>query len=141
MGFIKCPRCELNYIEESEGFCKICKREMQGENSQDDTELCTICNERPAIPGRDICMVCLKEMNADAEEEDDTINSETEPQEHVDESTIGSIDPVSSMDEIVPDIADDIPAGEYSEIENELSLEAMGDEEDEEGEDEDEESE
>ena len=26
--FILCPRCELNYIEEEEEFCKICKAEM-----------------------------------------------------------------------------------------------------------------
>ena len=139
MGFIKCPRCELNYIEESEGFCKICKREMQGENSSDDIELCTICNERPALPGRDICLVCLKEMNAANDDEDNDLDRDEESVGTVDESTIGSIDPVSSMDEIVPDISDDIPEGEYSEIENELSLDAMG--EDEEQENEDEESE
>ena len=126
MGFVKCPRCELNYIEESEGFCKICKREMQGENSVDDVELCTICNERPALPGKDICAVCLKEMNA---ANDDDVNQEDEQIEQVDESSIGAIDPVSSMDEIIPDINDDIPEGEYSEIENELSLDAMSDEE------------
>ncbi len=140
MGFIKCPRCELNYIEESEGFCKICKREMQGENSSDDVELCTICNERPAIPGRDICLVCLKEMNASNDDDTDDMERDDEPVGAVDENSIGSIDPVSSMDEIMPDISDDIPEGEYSEIENELSLDAMGDEE-EEQENEDEESE
>ena len=140
MGFVKCPRCELNYIEESEGFCKICKREMQGGNNTDDVELCTICNERPAIPGRDICLVCLKEMNAANDDDTDDLNRDDEPVGSVDESAIGSIDPVSSMDEIMPDISDDIPDGEYSEIENELSLEAIGDEEEEEA-DEKEESE
>ena len=30
MRLIKCPRCELNYIAEGEGYCKICKREMKG---------------------------------------------------------------------------------------------------------------
>ena len=132
MGFVKCPRCELNYIEESEGFCKICKREMQGENNADDVELCTICNERPAIPGRDICLVCLKEMNAANDDSSGDLDHEEEEVGAVDESAIGSIDPVSSMDEIMPDISDDIPEGEYSEIENELSLEAIGDEEEEE---------
>ena len=131
MGFVKCPRCELNYIEESEGFCKICKREMQGENSSDDVELCTICNERPAIPGRDICLVCLKEMNANQERE------EEENEARVDETSLG-IDPVSAMDEIIPEIDEDIPPREYDEIESDLSLEEMGEEE---AEDEDEEDE
>ncbi len=113
---------------------------MQGENSSDDVELCTICNERPAVPGRDICLVCLKEMNAANDDDADDLDREDEPVGAVDESSIGSIDPVSSMDEIMPDINDDIPKGEYSEIENELSLEAIGDEEEEES-DEEEESE
>ena len=136
MGFIKCPRCELNYIEESEGFCKICKREMQGENNTDDVELCTICNERPVLHGRDVCAVCLKEMNAANDEDDSELDRDDEPVETVDENTIGSIDPVSSMDEIMPDISDDIPEGEYSEIESELSLDAMSEEEDEDDEEE-----
>ena len=136
MGFIKCPRCELNYIEESEGFCKICKREMQGENNTDDVELCTICNERPVLHGRDVCAVCLKEMNAANDEDDSELDRDDEPVETVDENSIGSIDPVSSMDEIMPDISDDIPEGEYSEIESELSLDAMSEEEDEDDEEE-----
>ena len=140
MGFIKCPRCELNYIEESEGFCKICKQDMQGESSPETVELCTICNERPVMPGRDICLVCYKEMNA-ANDAADNIDERDEPAETVDENSIGSIDPVSSMDEIMPEISDDIPEGEYSEIENELSLDAMGEEEEEENDSEEEESE
>ena len=131
MSFVKCPRCELNYIEESEGFCKICKREMQGENSQDDIELCTICNERPVMPGKDICIVCYKEMNSTVDDDSDDIDRSDDTVEPVDENSIGAIGPVSSMDEIMPDISDDIPEGEYSEIENELSLEAMGEEENE----------
>ena len=131
MSFVKCPRCELNYIEESEGFCKICKREMQGENNQDDIELCTICNERPVMPGKDICIVCYKEMNSTVDDDSDDIDRSDDTVEPVDENSIGAIGPVSSMDEIMPDISDDIPEGEYSEIENELSLEAMGEEENE----------
>ena len=131
MSFVKCPRCELNYIEESEGFCKICKREMQGENNQDDIELCTICNERPVMPGKDICIVCYKEMKSTVDDDSDDIDRSDDTVEPVDENSIGAIGPVSSMDEIMPDISDDIPEGEYSEIENELSLEAMGEEENE----------
>ena len=35
MGFIKCPRCELNYIREEEQYCSVCKREMKGEVAWD----------------------------------------------------------------------------------------------------------
>ena len=132
MKFVKCPRCELNYITESERYCKVCLREMNGDSAQDEIELCSVCNEAPALPGRDVCLFCLKEMNGqnNADEQSDTEST-------VNPNTIRSMDDVSSMDEI-PEIDSDMPAGEYSEMENELSLESMQeDEADEENEDED----
>lgn len=62
MGFIKCPRCELNYIREEEQYCPVCKREMKGEVHEDPFELCSICNENPVMPGKDVCLLCYKEM-------------------------------------------------------------------------------
>ena len=132
MRLIKCPRCELNYITEGEGYCKICKREMKGEPQHEEIELCTVCNEAPALPGKDVCLFCLKEMNANSDREDD------EPEARVDEASL-SIDPVSSMDEIIPEINEDIPEREFDEIESDLSLEAMEDEENEDDDEEDEE--
>ena len=131
MKLIKCPRCELNYITPEEGYCKICKREMKGESQREEIELCTVCNEAPALPGKDVCLFCLKEMNANNERENE------QDEVHVDEASL-TIDPVSAMDEIIPEIAEDIPPLEYDEIENDLSLEEM---EEEEAEDEDEEDE
>jgi len=133
MRLIKCPRCELNYIAPEEGYCKICKREMKGEKQQDEIELCTICNEAPALPGKDVCLFCLKEMTEGADRGEN--EAEEEP---VDEASLG-IDPVSSMDEIIPEIDEDIPEREYDEIENDLSLEEMGEDEEDEDDDEDDE--
>lgn len=132
MKFVKCPRCELNYITESERFCKVCLREMNGDGEQDEVELCSVCNEAPALPGRDVCLFCLKEINGQNNNDD-----QTETESAVNPNAIRSMDDVSAMDEI-PEIDSDIPAGEYSEMENELSLESMQeDEADEEHEDED----
>ena len=131
MRLVKCPRCELNYIQEDEGYSKICKREMKGERHQDEIEMCTVCNEAPALPGKDVCLFCLKEMNANNDRHDD------ENEGRVSESSLG-IDPVSSMDEIIPEIDEDIPEREYDEIESDLSLDEMGEEEAEDDEDEDE---
>ena len=131
MALTKCPRCELNYIQEGEGYCKICKREMKGERHHDEIEMCTVCNEAPALPGKDMCLFCMKEMNANVREDD-------ENEGRVTESNL-EIDPVSAMDEIIPEIDEDIPQREYDEIENDLSLDEMGEEEaedDEEDEDE-----
>jgi len=131
MRLVKCPRCELNYIQEDEGYCKICKREMKGESHREEVEMCTVCNESPALPGKDICLFCLKEMNANNDRNDD------DGENRVTESSLG-IDPVSSMDEIIPEIDEDIPEREYDEIENDLSLDELGEEEAEDDEDEDE---
>lgn len=132
MALVKCPRCELNYIQEGEGYCKICKREMKGEGQREEIEMCTVCNEAPALPGKDVCLFCLKEMNANNSRNEDGQDV------RVDEAAL-SIDPVSSMDEIIPEIEEDIPEREYSEIESDLSLEEMSDEEAEDDDEEDEE--
>ncbi len=126
MRLKKCPRCELNYIQEDEEYCKVCRREMKGESTREELELCTVCNERPAMPGKDICYFCMKEMEQQEENRDENEEPVT--------MDIG-MDPVSSMDEIAADTeSDDIPEGEYREIENDLSLDEMGDEEERENE-------
>ena len=122
MMLVKCPRCELNYIQENEKYCKVCQRERMGEPIQDEMELCSICNAAPALPGKDICLGCHKEMLAAGSEE-----LEEEP-EVTDDSAMG-LNSVSTMDEIIPQIHEDIPEGEYGEIESELSLESVIEEE------------
>ena len=39
MKLVKCPRCDLNYIQETEKYCKVCLREMKGEPAGEDFEL------------------------------------------------------------------------------------------------------
>ena len=138
MNLVKCPRCDLNYIREDEKYCKICLREMKGESRTDDVELCSICNEAPALPGRDVCLFCLKEMNKSnsAPEEEDESAAES-----MDTSSIGDMDSVSGMDEIIPEVEDngDIPSQEFGEIENELSLEDVREDEEREADDDEEE--
>ena len=87
MGFRKCPRCELNYITDNETLCKVCKREIKGDDRLEVIDLCTVCNERPVMPGKDICLVCYKEMEENGELENE---DETEPAE--DETEIDSLD-------------------------------------------------
>ena len=129
MVLMKCPRCDLNYITEGEKYCKVCLREMKGEQTKDELELCSVCNEAPALPGKDVCLFCLKEMNG-ADRVDDE-NQETTSEAHF------GIDSVSEMDEIIPETEDDIPAREFGEIENELSLESVREEEESDDDDED----
>ncbi len=117
MNLVKCPRCDLNYIQESEKYCKVCLREMKGEPVQDEMELCSVCNAAPALPGKDVCLSCHKEMLAGGDEPADETES-------VDENAI-ALNSVSTMDEIIPQIHEEIPEGEFGEIESERSLESV----------------
>ena len=138
MNLVKCPRCDLNYIREDEKYCKVCLRELKGENSQDEVELCSICNEEPALPGRDICLFCLKEMNKSNSTPDD---EEITGRETLEPENIGDMDSVSGMDEIIPEEDENIPSQEYGEIEEELSLEDVREDEEREAEEEENEDE
>ena len=128
MQLVKCPRCDLNYIREDEKYCKVCLRELKGEKNTEEVELCSICNEEPALPGRDVCLFCLKEMNKSNSLPEEQEEENAEP---VDTSSIGDMDSVSGMDEIIPEVEDDsdIPSQEFGEIENELSLEDVREDE------------
>lgn len=130
MKLVLCPRCELNYIiNESEQYCKVCMREMHGETTNDDVELCSVCNEAPVLPGRDVCLFCLKEMNQQSDLEDEA----AEQDEGVDASSIAGMDSVATMDEIIPEMEDDIPG----DLENALSLESVREEEEKKADEED----
>ena len=133
MQLVKCPRCDLNYIREDEKYCRVCLRELKGEKNQEEVELCSICNEEPALPGRDVCLFCLKEMNKSNSVPEEQEEDSSEP---VDTSNIGDMDSVSGMDEIIPDVEEDsdIPSQEFGEIENELSLENVREDEEREAE-------
>ncbi|MBQ8312469.1 MAG: hypothetical protein IJX84_04610 [Clostridia bacterium] len=126
MKLSKCPRCDLNYITEAEKYCKVCLREMKGDAPREEIEMCSVCNEAPALPGHDVCVFCLKEMNNGGVRGDEGQDTE----EAVDTSAIGGMDSVSTMDEIIPEIDEDIPSQEFGEIESELSLESVREEED-----------
>ena len=119
MKLIKCPRCELNYILEGERYCKVCMRELKGEQALEEMELCSVCNAAPAMPGKDVCLSCLKDMHQNTSEDDNG-----DEREAVDEKTL-SMNSVSTMDEIIPQVREDIPEREYGEIESELSLESV----------------
>ena len=131
MGFIKCPRCELNYIHEEEQYCSVCKREMKGEVHEDPFEMCSICNENPVMPGKDVCLVCYKEMNQQQGLRDDSADEQETPDVSLD------MEDVTDMQEIELDtLGDDIPEeiGEQISLEEEKSREAEEDDEDEEDE-------
>ena len=126
MGLIKCPRCELNYMLDTDKMCSVCKREVRGESEQYEMiELCSECGENPVVPGQELCAYCLKELT---QREADTQNEETVV---ADASKIGDIDSVSTMDEIELDLGDDMDDEAFADEDDDF----FADDDDEDGED------
>ena len=129
MGFIKCPRCELNYIQEEEQYCSVCKREMKGESHDDPFELCSVCNENPVMPGKDGCLICYKEMTQQQGLRDETADETENPDVSLDMEDVSDMQEIE-LDEMDGDMPPDI--GEQISLEEEKSKEDMDDEENEE---------
>jgi len=125
MSLIKCPRCELNYMLDTDKMCSVCRREVRGESEQYEMiELCSECGENPVVPGQDLCAYCLKELSqrsSDAQP-DDTVVGEA--------ANIG-IDSVSNMEEIELDLGDDMDDDLAGEVFDDDDKAFFGDEDDE----------
>lgn len=101
MALVKCPRCELNYMNDTDKMCSVCRREVRGESeSFDMIEMCSECGENPVVPGQELCAYCLKEL---ARRTDESTDDTVEPT-----AANIEIDSVSSMDEIELDIPEDM---------------------------------
>ena len=101
MKLVLCPRCELNYMNDTDKMCSVCRREVRGESeSFDMIEMCSECGENPVVPGQELCAYCLKEL---ARRTDESTDDTVEPT-----AANIEIDSVSSMDEIELDIPEDM---------------------------------
>ena len=120
MALVKCPRCDLNYMNDTDEMCVVCRRELSGESERFEVlEMCSECGENPVVPGHELCASCLKELSRrSVSEDDDVIHPETSNIE---------IDSVSDMDEIELDIGDEQPFAE------DFSDDMSDDDEDEDG--------
>ena len=126
MSLIKCPRCELNYMLDTEKMCSVCRREVRGESEQYEMiELCSECGENPVVPGQELCAYCLKELaqrDADSQNDDEGVTDAT---------SIG-IDSVSTMDEIELDIGDDLDGEIPGEVFDDEDKDFFGDDDEDE---------
>ena len=122
--FIKCPRCELNYMEDTDKVCKICFREVHGNEKPEEHELCTICNEASVVQGKEFCVVCLRELIGEK------ADAAVDAGDNDDEPLLPGDGTASTMNEIAPDLqGKDIPEPELEEIDEDLSLEELEEQE------------
>ena len=119
--YIKCPRCELNYIDaEQQDYCDVCIKEMQGiktdldeigeEEADMPTELCPVCGENMMRPGDKMCEECRRK--AEMEEEEPDPEEDDEWRNYLDDDSDADLD--SEIGEI-----DESLEGEFAEEEEE----------------------
>jgi len=85
--FIRCPRCELNYINSEDKLCSVCKKEMDAAFSDEkdldldmafDLDICPICKTNYINEDEVMCEACRKEQENDkkiCEDEEDVGSS------------------------------------------------------------------
>lgn len=127
MGLVKCPRCELNYIQEGEKCCNVCRRGMKDDSDSDElNNICPECGEHTVAKGKELCSFCIREHIRRQKLENLAVAAE-------DGTPIApeDVDPLEDMEEIDVPEDSDIPESEYAEIHRELGM----DDEEEENED------
>ena len=66
--YIRCPRCELNYIQKKDKLCSVCKAELSAKDDyvdELDLELCPVCKTNYIQSDEVMCASCLKERALD----------------------------------------------------------------------------
>ena len=135
--YIRCPRCELNYIQKKDKYCSVCKSEMEAKRDYVDDldlELCPICKTNYIQSDEIMCASCLKdhqnengEINEDWEEymnrddEDDVATVEDETGEMASVSDITKSSLLDDDDDLATDLSfvDDDDELDFSEDDDE----------------------
>ena len=121
--YMKCPRCELNYIDaEKQEYCDVCLKEMKGirtdadeieeeEENEIPTELCPVCGENMMMPGEKMCEECRKK--AEYEDAEPDPDEDDEWREYLDDDTDAELD--SEMGEIGEELEEEFGDDEEEE--------------------------
>lgn len=100
--YIKCPRCELNYIDaEKQEYCDVCLAEMHGDRLQfadiddeemeeidaelEQSEICPVCGINTLRYGEKMCDSCKQKSSEYETEEDIDIDKDEEWKNYLDE--------------------------------------------------------
>ena len=104
MAFVKCPKCELNYMLEGETCCPVCKKQAKNLKTEDLGELCVECGENPVVPGSQFCIVCLKEKAKEKLSDRIELDDLTDEEQELEEETPFKDDDIEiDTDMIIPE--------------------------------------
>ncbi len=128
--YMLCPRCELNYILEGEGYCGVCKAELKigpqlmfsVEEENHEQILCPICKQRYMSENDDMCEQCREnaEYNRSQLVDDVDIEKDEEWRRYLDDDEKDVLSSSGDEEEMVS----------LSQIEEEEALDDFDDEED-----------
>ncbi len=140
--YVRCPRCELNYIEKGQEYCRVCEAELSSKGNKEisdeeakELNLCPICKTNYLMDDEEICSECATEKAIHENEEEINMNSD----EQVDDKE----DRTESWRQYVENDDEELPEDEFGDMSS-ITSEEDGDMmagEDMDFEDEDEESE
>jgi len=146
--FIRCPRCELNFIHKKDKLCSVCKKELEaaflhGEDVDADLgldfDICPICKTNYIREDEDMCAACQKErdldkiVSGDNEEEnpvsDDWTNEEEDTDGVLPDDELGHMVGITDTDEEELDALDLEDLGDFDDEEAEDAEDEEADEE------------
>ncbi len=128
--YVKCPRCELNYIDaEKQSYCDVCLKEMKGIRTDADeleeeeaaelpTELCPVCGENMMRAGERMCEECRRRMEME-DEADPEADDDDEWREYLDDDSDNIDDDIEDIGETFDDSLEEEEEEEEIEYEDE----------------------
>lgn len=89
--YIRCPRCELNYIEKGQEICRVCAAELASKGNKEisdeeakELNLCPICKTNYLMDDEEICSECATEQAVHENENEINMSSDEQVDEKED---------------------------------------------------------
>ena len=118
--YVRCPRCELNYIKKGQKQCSVCTAELNSRkddfNIDSELEICPICKANYISGDESMCSVCMSErdlsdenLEALSKDEWNEYVNEDEDELSSEEEELGPMASVTNIeDELLADIGVDM---------------------------------
>ncbi|HHW69889.1 MAG TPA: hypothetical protein GX392_00870 [Clostridiales bacterium] len=127
MAYKKCPRCNLNYIKETDILCKVCVEDLSkklGDNGdEEEYDICPECGENIIRADESMCYDCMVEsLKEDVKKQSKKLD-EDEWDIYADDESDSSDDLIIDNDDI--DSLEELDESEDIELEDEFVAEDM----------------
>lgn len=92
--YVLCPRCELNYMQDGEQYCDVCKAELkigpqliftEDDDEMSEEKLCPICKRNYIAEDEKMCEQCREASKYDNEPDGLDVESDDEWRNYLDD--------------------------------------------------------